>query len=97
MRSFSKCFVLIVLSVCSFLWLVLSQDTDSKVPVTFGYHDLSLPSASHNASGHPLRKRALTWPTALAAGQAMLDKLNGARSQSQFTTIAQLDVRSRLQ
>ena len=69
--------------------------TAERVPVSFGAQDALDVFTVDRSYGSELRKRVpvLTYQDALAQGQLMLDRLNGQRSQSQWSTVEQLEVR----
>ena len=63
-----------------------------RVPLSFGAPGaLDVFTANRNYGGE-LRKRVptLTYQEALVQGQLMLDRLNGQRSQSQWSTVDEL-------
>ena len=92
--------LLLLSSTILLLLAGIPPPTTAKVPVPFvsisakfyAFNGVPLPEF---AKGRVLKKRApdLTWDAALAKGQTMLNKISGARQNTQWTTVEQLEVR----
>ena len=80
----------------SFLLLLFSTLLAAdRVPISFGAQGALDIFTVNRSYGGELRKRVptLTYQDALVQGQLMLDRLNGQRSQSQWSTVEELVVR----
>ncbi len=67
---------------------------ESKVPRFFGRNGTLTPLLNQDWSCFELLKREDTWQKALRDGQEFVDKLNGVREQSPWSTVDELKVRS---
>jgi len=67
---------------------------ESKVPVIFGQNGTLTPLLNQDWSYYELLKREDTWQKALREGQEFIDKLNGVREQSPWSTVEELKVHS---
>jgi len=68
--------------------------TESKVPVIFGQNGTLTPLLNHDWTYYELLKREDTWQKALRDGQDFVDKLNGVRERSPWSTVEELKVHS---
>ena len=66
---------------------------ESRVPVIFGYNGTLTPLLNSEWTHYELLKREDTWTKALSDGQDFVNKLNGAREESPWSTVEQLKVR----
>lgn len=67
---------------------------ESRVPVIFGHNGTLTPFLKPEWTHYELLKREDAWRKALSDGQKYVDKLEGARDQSPWSTVAELRVRS---
>lgn len=64
----------------------------SRVPVIFGRNGTPTPFLNPEWTSHELLRREDTWSKALKNGQDFVDKLNGAREESPWSTVKELKV-----